>query len=150
VMSTTLNSNGSLPTRQPYNKSPWNYSGSEKVSVVDSIPTGGNVKADFFDNNPNIVDWALVELRTGTAAGTAVTKRAGFIKSDGNIVGLDGVSPLRFGVSDGDYYVVIYHRNHLAVMSANPVTLSNSAVATYDFTTGSEKFYGTGGAVQLN
>lgn len=150
TMTTTLNITGDLPTRQPYNKSPWNYSGSEKVSVVDSIPAGGNSKVDFFDNNPNIVDWVLVELRTGTAANTAVAKRAGFIKSDGNIVGLDGISPLRFGVADGDYYVVIYHRNHLAVMSANPVTLSNASVASYDFTTGSDKFYGTGGGVQLN
>jgi len=149
-MTTTLNSNGVLPVRQPYNVSPWNYNGPEKVSVVDSIPTGGNGKADFFDNNPNIVDWVLVELRTGPAANTAVAKRAGFIKSDGTIVGLDGVSPLRFGVSGGDYYVVIYHRNHLAVMSATTVTLSNASVASYDFTTGSDKFYGTGGAVQLN
>jgi hypothetical protein len=35
-------------------------------------------------------------------------------------------------------------------MSANSVALSNGAVANYDFTTGSDKFYGTGGAKELN
>ncbi len=148
-LSDSLNAKGFLPARHPYGNSPWNHFGSEKVSVVDSIPTGGNGIPDFFDNNPNIVDWILVELRTGTASSTKVQTRAAFVKSDGIVVGLDGSSPLRFGVPDGNYYIVVYHRNHLSIMSANTVFLSNSSLANYDFTTGSDKYYGTGGAVQL-
>ncbi len=146
VMTTTLNSNGYLPTSQPFTGSPWNYNGSEKVSLVDS-DTDGIV--DFFENHTDIVDWILIELRSGTASSSVVAKRAGFIKSDGTIVGLDGTSPLRLGVMSGSYYVVVHHRNHLSVMSANPVSLSNSAIASYDFTTGSGQFYGSNGAVDL-
>jgi hypothetical protein len=41
----------------------------------------------------------------------------------------------------GNYYIVVRHRNHLAVMSANPVTLSSSSIL-YDFTTNQTKAYG--------
>ena len=42
---------------------------------------------------------------------------------------------------EGDYYIVIEHRNHLSVMSKNKVTLPN--VTVYDFTTAQDKAYGT-------
>ena len=148
-MTTDLNSGGQIPVKQPYSSSPWNYNGSESVSSVDSLPVGGNGIPDFFENHPSIVDWVLVELRTGTEANTSVQKRAAFITSNGTIVGLDGTSPVRFGVPDGNYYVVILHRNHLSVMSSSSIALSNAATATYDFTTGSDKFFGTGGAKQI-
>ena len=148
TMTTTLNSNGVLPIKQPYKTSPWNHNGGELVSDLDAAPANGT--PDFYENNPNLVDWILVELRTGTAASTKVAERSGFIKSDGTVVGPDGTSPLRFGVKDGNYYIVVHHRNHLPIMSANPVTFSNATVASYDFTTGSDKYFGTGGAIQLN
>ena len=66
------------------------------ASTVGSIP------------NSDIVDWVLVELRTGTASDTKVAERAAFLKSDGTIVDTDGSSPVTFsGLSDGNYYVVI-------------------------------------------
>jgi hypothetical protein len=51
---------------------------------------------------------------------------------------------------EGNYYIVIKHRNHLAVMSANAVSLNGTSSTLYDFTTGSDKFYGNGGAKQLD
>ena len=146
-MTTTLNSNGLLPIHQPYNTSPWEHNGGELVSDLDAAPANGT--PDFYENNPDIVDWILVELRTSTAANTKVAERSGFIKSDGTVVASDGTNPLRFNVEEGNYYIVVYHRNHLAAMSANPVTFSNAAVTSYDFTTGSDKFYGTNGDKQL-
>ena len=66
----------------------------------------------------------LVELRTGTASGTKVATRAGFLKSDGTIVDTNGTSPLQFaGLGEGNYYVVVRHRNHLAIMSASAISL---------------------------
>ncbi len=133
-MSTTLLTNGYIPLTQPYNISPWYYSGNESVSA---IPAG-------------TVDWILVELRTGTTPSTTVTTRAGFLKSDGRVVDLDGNSPLRMpGEETGNYYVVIHHRNHLSVMSSSAVSLSNTGSTLYDFTTGSSQYYGTGGARDL-
>ncbi len=104
MMSTALNTAGLIPLSQPYNVAPWNYSGTESVT---SIPV-------------DVVDWVMVQLRTGTAASSTIAIRAAFVKRDGSIVDLDGLSPVAFvGVEEGLYYIVLRHRNHLAVMSAN-------------------------------
>jgi hypothetical protein len=124
-MNTTLNAN--LPTSHPYGVLPWNYEGPESV---ESVPSG-------------VVDWVLVELRTDTTAASNVGTRAAFIKGDGSIVDLDGVSPVAFtNLSAGNYYIVIRHRNHLAVMSASAVALSETG-SLYDFTTSQSQAYGT-------
>ncbi len=46
-------------------------------------------------------------------------------------------------LSWGQYYIVVRHRNHLAIMSKLPVALSGSSTL-YDFTTGLDKAYRTG------
>jgi LmbE family N-acetylglucosaminyl deacetylase len=125
-MRTSLRQQGYLPLQQPYNVAPWSYSGTE--SVV-SIPS-------------KVVDWVLVELRTGTSAASKIGTRAAFIKGNGSIVDLDGVSPVAFAnLAAGNYYVVVRHRNHLAVMSASAVALSASS-GLYDFSTGLLRYYG--------
>jgi len=127
-MSTDLNSSGHLPTDQPYSSAPWNYAGSESVSTIP---------------NSDIVDWVLLELRE-TSDGVAAARRAAFLKYDGSVVDTDGVSAVSFpGVSEGDYFLVMHHRNHLPVMSASPITISSSSTASYGFTTGQEQAYGT-------
>ena len=110
--------NGIIPTSQPYSGSPWNYAGNESSSVPSDA-----------------VDWVLVQLRTGTAASTAVATRAAFLWSDGSIHDIDGSNHVNFiGLFTGSYYIVVIHRNHLAVMSANAVSLPNSSA--YTFTNG--------------
>jgi hypothetical protein len=132
-MTTTLLSNGHIPINQPYNQLPWSYSGNESVAAIPS----------------NVVDWILVELRTGTTSSTTVARKAAFIKSNGYIVGLDGVNPLSFNdLSAGDYYIVIRHRNHLPIMSSNPITLSMTS-SLYDFTTGPDKSFGNNPVANL-
>src|SRR3972149_197309 len=122
-----------LPLSQPYNTQPWNYSGNETVS---SIPSG-------------VVDWVLLEIRNNTSASTLIGKRAAFLRNDGLIVDLDGSSQVTFnGMPVGDYYVVINHRNHLSVMSKDPVPIS-SASSLYDFSGGSDKAFGTEPMVNL-
>lgn len=111
-MTTQLNS--LLPDQQPYSSPPWTYSGVEKVTN------------DFFSNNADIVDWVLVELRTGTSPSSTIAKRAALLNKYGKVVGLDGSSYLRFGLPPGDYYVVIRHRNHLDIMSSTPLTIQNN------------------------
>lgn len=127
VMTTTLNDSGYIPLSQPFNGSPWNYSGTESVG---SVPAG-------------VVDWVLVQLRTGTDSSTTVASRAGFILSNGTIVDTDGASQVEFsGTAPGDYYLVVHHRNHLSVMSANLVTLGTNS-AQYDFSADLSRFYGS-------
>jgi hypothetical protein len=124
VMRTTLNLQGIIPLVQPFNTSPWNYTGTE---TVVSIPA-------------NVTDWILVELRSTTT--TVVERRAAFIKNDGTLVDLDGVSSIKFPTATaGNYYVVIIQRNHISVMTANPVTISYNPTL-YDMRTDLSKAYG--------
>jgi N-acetylneuraminic acid mutarotase len=90
-----------------------------------SIHSGNEtVSTNFFTNNPDIVDWVVVELRSGTEESSKVASRAAFLKNNGSIVDIDGFSPVSFnGISSGNYYVVVHHRSHLPIMSANPVLI---------------------------
>jgi hypothetical protein len=131
TMNTYLQRTGLLPLAQPYSGAPWNYTGEE---TVGSVPT-------------DVVDWILVELRTGTEASTMVSQRACFVLTDGSVVDTDGISPLSFdNIMNGDYYVVIYHRNHLAIMSVSTVSLNSSEANSYDFSADINNAYTTGPA----
>jgi hypothetical protein len=147
-MTTELNTAGSLPAVHPYSADPFDFQGADRISLLDE---NSNTIPDFYENNSDIVDWVMVELRTSIDASSMVSQKAGFVKSDGTVVGLNGTSPLLFGVPSGNYYIVVNHRNHLPIMSANTVPMSNTTQAFYDFTTGSDKYYGgPAGAVQLD
>jgi hypothetical protein len=129
TMTTMLNTNHLIPltSDSSYPTATYSYS----ASVVGSIP------------DTNIVDWVFVELRNGPGSETKAASRAAFLKKDGTIVGTDGISPVTFpGLSPGNYYVVIRHRNHLAIMTASAIPLSSSS-ALYDFTTSQSQAYGT-------
>lgn len=123
-MNTSLKDGGVIPLNQPYNISPWFYTGTENVV---SIPD-------------NVVDWVLIDLRDASNATTAlpptsVEKQAAFLLSNGSVVGLDGSSVLQFSaIISIDPYLVIWHRNHLGVLSANSPTESGG-IYTYNFST---------------
>ena len=132
-MKLSINDRGSLPLTQPYNMSPWNYAGDESVT---SIP------------NANVVDWVLLELRetdgdasTATSA-TIVGQKAVFLLSNGSIVDMDGLSlpEFEFGISD-NLFVVLWHRNHLGIMSGVPVE-NLGGIYTYDFSSAELQVYG--------
>jgi hypothetical protein len=131
VMRTDLREAGLLPATQPFNAPPWSYAGMEKV---------GSFPAD-------VVDWVLVEVREDSS--TVVRRRAGLLTKNGMVVEMDGTSPLQFaGMPSGEYHIVIRHRNHLAIATANPVSL-NGASPVYDFSTGMAQAYGTHAQIPL-
>jgi PKD repeat protein len=129
----TPNLNGILPLNQPYNTTPWNYAGTESVAA---IPNG------------NVVDWIFIELRDAADAASATStsmmdRKAAFLLNNGKVVGLDGASNLQFINSlTQQLYVVIWHRNHLGVMTSTSVTESGG-IYTYNFTTGATQSYGS-------
>ncbi len=133
-MNTSLNLGGQLPLSQPYYTLPWIYPGTESVA---SIP------------NPDIVDWLLVELRDATEAASAtpstiIKQQAAFLLKNGSVVGLDGSSDLGFNTTiSNNLYVVVWHRNHLGMMSATALTES-AGVYTYNFTTAQGMAYQNG------
>ncbi len=134
TMTTTLNSGGLLPltSETGYPAATYGYT----ARTVGSIP------------NATIVDWVLVELRTGTAANTKVAEVAAFVKNDGTIVDIDGTSLLTVPVNAGSYYIVVRHRNHLAIMSASAVPLTGTS-ALYNFTTAQAQAYGSSAMAAL-
>jgi hypothetical protein len=135
-MSSSINS--VLPLVQPYNTAPWNYSGTESVTTMPA----------------NVADWVLVELRDATTAANAtlatrIARQAALLLTNGSIVAIDGTSPLFFSTTfSNNLFVVVWHRNHLAVLSANPVPLTGENY-TYDFSTSSAKAYGANAQKEL-
>lgn len=129
-MNTSLNQY--LPLQQPYNTAPWNYPGNESVQ---SIP------------GTAVVDWILIALRDAPDASqavdsTTVERRAAFLRNDGRVTDLDGQDQIPFSSSINDsLYVVIYHRNHLPVMSSVALAPSGG-IWHYDFSASPFSVYG--------
>jgi hypothetical protein len=123
-MNTTLNIAGSIPLNQPYNITPFNYSGTESVA---SIPA-------------NVVDWVLIEHRkpisglpTDALVSTISGRKAGFLLNNGIVVDLDGVTPIRVPISkQGSSFLVVRHRNHLGVLS-NALSSNSTGTFTNDY-----------------
>ena len=138
AMSTALNSAGFLEVgarSQPYSPEPWGYANHDSVA------------AGFFGSNPEIVDWVYLRAYSGNSVDSLVqeAETVGFLKSDGTIVGLDGNSPVAFNLPNGQYFVAVYHRNHIPVISATPVDFG-TPTPSYDFTDSVNKAYTKGGA----
>jgi hypothetical protein len=86
----------------------------------------------------NMVDWVLVELRA-TASGETIAQAVGILMNDGSVTDTTGTNGLTFeGIeSNTPYYIVVRHRNHLDIMSADPVIIDDSNDGyDYDFTSG--------------
>ena len=125
--SMTTDINASIPLTSPYSEDP---------RQVTQIPN-------------TITDWILVSLRS-SANGTAVTSKSVMLRNDGKVVADDGVTEeITLNAAEGNYYIVIKHRNHLKVMSATAIALNSNTSTLYDFTAAENKFYGTGGAKEL-
>ncbi|MCB2221548.1 MAG: choice-of-anchor D domain-containing protein [Bacteroidetes bacterium] len=144
MMSTLLNSGGNIPLAQPYNPAlpyydnatpDWLYAGTESVAAIPS---------------PDVVDWVYLQLRDATDAatatsGTIIAEAAGFLTNTGQVVDLDGSSRIAFGLLASDInkglFAVIYHRNHLGVISNNALTMSGPSFV-YDFSSGETQVFG--------
>jgi hypothetical protein len=139
IWAAVLNANA---LAQPYNTVAFgNYAGTESVSAGFFVSTASTT---------DVVDWVLLELRDATTPSTIITRQAAFIREDGMIVDLDGVSPVSFkGFAAGNYFVVVRHRNHLGVRSAAIQLVDGSATSPvpYDFSTAQTQAFQDGAIV---
>jgi hypothetical protein len=125
-MDTDLQDAAYLPTTSPY----------ADARVVSPLPTP-------------IVDWVYVQLRS-TSSGATVAARSAFLRDDGMLVDDSGAPPVKMNhQTDGDYYVVVRHRDHLALMSSSAISLNQATSTLYDFTDSQGKAYGTAAMKQL-
>lgn len=125
LMQDKLRQQNLIPLNQPYGtvtggNSVYTFinSGSETTTSSVLAVTGTNA----------IVDWVMVELRSAANPQTVVATKPALIQRDGDVVSsTDGVSPIQFAnLTSGSYYVVVRHRNHLGVMSAQAIQLTSN------------------------
>lgn len=124
--------------KQPYNKAPWNYAGNQSFDS-NTLPS------------PTIIDWMLITLRSSTAASSTFDTVAVLIRSDGYLVNTklaDSLVMMKVTNLDS-FYVVLQHRNHLAIMTANK-TSRQYGLYNYDFTTSQKKAYNLGAPPMKN
>ncbi|GAB3540812.1 hypothetical protein GCM10027577_05300 [Spirosoma fluminis] len=132
LMRDDLRSLGLLPTSQPY-------------ALLNPITPVSSMAATMtaVTGADAIVDWVFVELRSAANPAIIIDSRAALLQRDGDVVDVDGVSPLLFSQSlTGSYYVAVRHRNHLGVMSQTALPLSPTAI-TVDFTNPNTPAYTT-------
>ncbi len=126
-MDSTLASDNLIPLTQPFNETPWLYEGTENPSALPA----------------NTIDWMLLELRSAPSPDSIVATCAAMILKDGQIADTAGAAGVPFpGIEYGDYYIVLKHRNHLSIMSATTVSLTDSNTV-YDFSDNIAKAYGS-------
>ena len=78
--------------------------------------------------NNAIVDWVWVELRAQGDYTNIVEATSALLQKDGDIADVDGVSGLTFSSPVNSYYIAIAHRNHLGIITDNPVNLATTSV----------------------
>lgn len=101
--------------------------------------------------NSAVVDWVWLELRDSLQPATIVSSRPALLLRNGYVVDTDGVAPVKFiNQADGNYFLVIRHRNHLGVMVAKSVAFNNGKTTTLDFTQPSFGTFGTNSQQRIN
>ncbi len=102
-----------IPTTEPYRGAPYNFAslngGVREVAAASVFNDLGSFN--------NIVDWVYLELRNNATSGTTLLQtRSVFVQRDGDIVDIDGTSPVYFkNLNDSLYTVTVRHRNHMAI-----------------------------------
>ena len=126
-----------LPVTEPFTSMGYTHvqGGGEQTNYAVLSRTGSNA----------IVDWVLIELRDASDSTQVVLSRAALLQRDGDIVETDGISPLTITtVPNGNYYIVVSHRNHLGVMSAQSQAFTGGIVSI-DFSDSQQAIFGSGG-----
>jgi hypothetical protein len=89
-----------------------------------------------------VVDWVFLEFRNKLDSSQVLLTRSAFVQRDGDVVDVDGLSPLLFcGLPDDTYYIAVRHRNHLGVMTQFPETMTITGIMV-DFTNGNNNLSG--------
>lgn len=104
------------------------------------------------NDDDNIVDWVFLELRNSSSA--LIQTRSALLQKDGDVVDVDGITPVFFKNLDGGSYVItVRHRNHLglsvdASTYAKSLTIANPGAGNiYDLRTATNnQLFGTAAA----
>lgn len=135
LMNDGLRSSDLIPAAEPFSGLSFYMSGTG---------IGGQLKPSALTTTGNnaIVDWVLLELRNSTNSSDIQYTKPALLQRDGDVVTLDGVSPVLLPVAAFNYFVAVRHRNHFGVMTSTPLALSG-IVTNIDFTLPGTGTYGT-------
>ncbi len=142
-----------IPTAEPYRSAPYSF-----TSVNGGTPEVATATVfNDLGTNDNIVDWVFVELRNNvTPVSSLLQTRSVFVQKDGDLVDIDGTSPVYFkNLDQADYTVTVRHRNHLPISTNNAgaffKNLNIAPSSLLDFTTlATGSVLGTTGTNYLN
>ncbi|MEZ4739203.1 MAG: GEVED domain-containing protein [Flavobacteriales bacterium] len=134
LMNDALRTNSLIPTIEPYSALGYAYVGGGTTTIQPAVLAVSGSNA--------IVDWVVVELRSTATPAAVIASKPALLQRDGDVVNVDGVSPVSFDVSPGNYHVAIRHRNHLGCMTLGGVALT-STPTTVDFTSGATNTWGS-------
>lgn len=139
LMNDDLRSNAYIPSISPY---------SDLLAINPNVFNTGGVTGN---GNPedDIVDWVWLEIRSNTDNTHVINSRSALLQRDGDIVDLDGLSNIIIEGLTDNYFVVVNHRNHLGIMTNNPIGLSSS-LTTLNFTNNTTPTFGNNAQVLLN
>ncbi len=128
AMTTYLVDEGILPKTQPFTDAPYFHTGSESV---ETFPQG-------------VVDWVLLQIRDPQNLSTILTKKALFLKKDGQLIEVNGDPIITLdSLENADYHIAIFHKSHLPIVSTIPHPFDSTA-PLYDFTQSATAARGTG------
>lgn len=131
-----------IPTTTPYTGGKFTHSGRGGNEIIDESIL--NVTGD-----DAIIDWIFIWLKDPVDPSITYQTKSALLQKDGDIVDLDGVSPLELPGNEGDYHLGIGHRNHLSIRTATAQSLSETTSLNYDFTTSMTQAHGTNPMVDL-
>lgn len=131
-----LRSNDFIPNTEPFTTLGYPHTGGGGGETIPNSVKGTT-------GNDAIVDWVVIELRNPANPASVLYTRSALLQRDGDVVDIDGVSPVGFNqTAVGNYYVALRHRNHLGIMSATPQAFDTTPVLL-NFSDGTAPTYGT-------
>jgi hypothetical protein len=138
LMTDSLRQKGLLPLSTPYGSGTYTlgYTSVNNISTETTTPAVLSVTG-----NNAIVDWVFVQIRSKADSSIVLGTRSALMQRDGDIVEMDGTSPLKFAdFLPDNFFVSIKHRNHIGIMTANKYALSLTPNCI-DFTTTSTPLF---------
>ena len=120
LMNDGLRSLGLLPANEPYSALGYAHVGGGAESTAPAVLA--------ITGNDAVVDWVVLELRDAVDPSIIVASRCALLQRDGDVVEVDGTSPVSFSMSAGNYHIAVRHRNHLGAMTLNSVSVTTTSV----------------------
>ena len=132
-----------IPLNDPYKYGHPNFDITSRYTHVPANQAASQhqINATVLDvtGDDAIVDWVFMELRSPIDSSGIVATRSCLVQRDGDVVDMDGVSPVLFPTVNGNFfYVALRHRNHLGAMTkirdvSQVVDFTSPNTPMYDF-----------------